>query len=600
MDIDQQIHVTDSLKAIQKSSTSRNMFSAARNIFKLFTATSSITTPAPTITKIHLSNNLQRIPLTTPVASSMSAKRSIALETIKIECQANSDQSLGFTIAGYCPCHIAKLETNSVAAQAGLMIGDLIIKVNDKNVSRAKCLSIVKIIKSLHTNEPLVLEVLRSNTKVNLINSEKGNSEYAHLNQIKYNKYKNHQNSKKSASHRNTRLSELAAGSKPQHGAIHKQIINNKHSEQLVDNIAEEDNDHEVSYMPSPIPHMPPIKSEDAKCFRKYSVTDSDYKTQSYHTESDTSNNLDNLNNHNHMNACESILNLEEKFIDLMQRGVQQYSRPLRHCMLISPIEHHTLFQNIEKILAISEYQLHQLISHDDSALFDMFNTIGKLYENKLRMSSEAFDIYLNGVTKSFELLTNLSKKSDKKGYFNKFLAESSDDINMELKTFLLLPLFYVVSVFMSLKLIKSKTPTDSMDFQCLVKLLDNLEAHVGKAQKVLDEFSAQNPFEEEIDERLHLSNELVYSGNLKMKSGLRWQDVNVQLYKDRLCYSEEIDEEFRTEILLSNINAFGFNLNGRNEFQLSYSIENSGQVLCFRAESLHEKLKWKCLFEGN
>jgi len=573
------------------------MLNAARNILKLFTITPSAATP--TTNKIRLSNNLQRIPLTTPVSSAMATRRSPALETFNLQTLVTGDQSLGFTLAGYCPCHIAKLEANSVAAQAGLKIGDLVIKVNERNVSRAKCLSIVKIIKSLNHSEQLVLEVLRSSAKRTAL-TESSSSEYAHLNQIKYNKYKTYQqNSRKSASHRSSRLSEVAAGGKAQHAAT---ISSNKQSEQLEDNNVEEEIDHEVSYMPSPIPHMPPIKSDEAKYSRKYSVTDSDYKTQSYHTESDTSNHIENVNSRDfcHMNACENILNLEEKFIDLMQRGVQQYSRPLRHCMLISPLEHHSLFQNIEKILAISEYQLHQLISHDDSALFDMFNTIGKLYENKLRMSSEAFDIYLSGVTKSFELLTSLSRKSDKKGYFNKFLLESSDDINMDLKTFLLLPLFYVVSVFRSLRLIKSKTPTDSMDFQCLVKLLASLEAHVERAQKVLAEFGGRNPFGDEVNERLHQSNELVYAGSLKMKVGLRWQNVGVQLFKDRLCVSEELDVEFETEILLSNIGAFGFNLNGRNEFQLSYSVENSKQVLWFRAESLHEKLKWKCLFEGN
>lgn len=62
--------------------------------------------------------------------------------------QVNSSTvGLGFTIVGYCPCQIGKVESNSIAFNAGLTAGDLIIKINGKNVSRATCDSIVKIIK---------------------------------------------------------------------------------------------------------------------------------------------------------------------------------------------------------------------------------------------------------------------------------------------------------------------------------------------------------------------------------------------------------------------------------------------------------------------
>ena len=61
--------------------------------------------------------------------------------------QVNSNTGLGFTIVGYCPCQIGKVESNSIAYNAGLIAGDLIIKINGKNVSRATCDSIVKIIK---------------------------------------------------------------------------------------------------------------------------------------------------------------------------------------------------------------------------------------------------------------------------------------------------------------------------------------------------------------------------------------------------------------------------------------------------------------------
>lgn len=126
-----------------------------------------------------------------------------------------------------------------------------------------------------------------------------------------------------------------------------------------------------------------------------------------------------------------------------MQRGVQQYSRPLRHCAMINVQQHEQLFQNIEKLLAISEYQLNQLVSKDESMLLDMFASIGRLYENKMRMSCEAFDLYLSGVRKSFELLAELTRARNSK--LARFLADS--DAHMSLAVFLLLPLHYVTMV---------------------------------------------------------------------------------------------------------------------------------------------------------
>lgn len=564
----------DMIKPLQRKSSSR-MFSAARNLLKLFSNSSTSKSTSSVDVKLQYHGNQStRIPLSTPVANKPKNK----FESIRIQ-MIPSGQSLGFTLAGYCPCHIAKLETNSPAANVGLKVGDLIIKINDKNVSRAKCDSIIKIIKGLNGDQILTIDVLRSNKKTALAINSTENTEYTNLNQIRATKYRHH----KKISHRKITTRAVAAARKSRSNI-------SKPSAKNVQSIIEQSS---TSYMPSPIPHMPPMHSN-----KKSSVTDSDYKTQSYQSDCDQSL-LDAQKDQDfcHMNACEGILNLEEKFIDSMQRGVQHYSRPLRHCMMISPQQHQSLFQNIEKILAISEYQLNQLISHDDSALFDMFNTIGKLYENKLRMSAEAFDIYLAGVEQSFVLLNNFTKCPGSNNFFSKFLLESGEDISMDLKTFLLLPLYYVVSVYKSLQLIKSKTSAVNSDYQSLSNLLENLKSHVQKAEETLNRMGAQNknPFSEDVNEDSYLSAELVYSGDLKCKSNGKWVEVNAQLFTDRFCFG---DNEQQSEILLSNIVEFDFS--NRNEFQFSYLAKNSGtKLVSFRANSLHEKLKWKCLLRN-
>ena len=303
------------------------------------------------------------------------------------------------------------------------------------------------------------------------------------------------------------------------------------------------------------------------------------------------------------MNACECLLNLEEKFIDLMQKGVQQYSRPLRHCMMITSAEHHALFQNIEKILAISEYQLNQLISHDDSALFDMFNTIGKLYENKLRMSCEAFDIYLNGVQHSFDLLGKF-ERTGRHTQFANFVLESNDDINMDLNTFLLLPLYYVTSVFNSLQTIKSNTSSKNIDHTCLTSLLAGLEVHVKKSASILSRFNTTNPFGlldmDASKAQLNLDEdeiEKVYTGELKVKVGTVWRTMKASLCRDRILFGAQEGLPMN-QILLKNIIQFDFNVASKLEFQASYygADRRDKYRLRLRADTLHEKLKWKCL----
>jgi hypothetical protein len=52
--------------------------------------------------------------------------------------------------------------------------------------------------------------------------------------------------------------------------------------------------------------------------------------------------------------AILDLVTCEQRFIDIMQHGIQQFSRPLRHCVL-SRQQHTTLFQNIEKVGTIGD-----------------------------------------------------------------------------------------------------------------------------------------------------------------------------------------------------------------------------------------------------
>ena len=54
--------------------------------------------------------------------------------------------------------------------------------------------------------------------------------------------------------------------------------------------------------------------------------------------------------------ALQSLLECEQDFVDVMHRGIQMFSRPLRHHILTSQ-QHSNIFQNIEKVtIFVSKY----------------------------------------------------------------------------------------------------------------------------------------------------------------------------------------------------------------------------------------------------
>ena len=72
----------------------------------------------------------------------------------------------GFTLAGYCPCHIENVLQNSIADRAGLQQGDLIIKVNGTNCCRARIKTLLALIKPSPNSLKLTIHRKSVNTSV--------------------------------------------------------------------------------------------------------------------------------------------------------------------------------------------------------------------------------------------------------------------------------------------------------------------------------------------------------------------------------------------------------------------------------------------------
>ncbi|XP_045190798.2 uncharacterized protein LOC123547613 [Mercenaria mercenaria] len=128
--------------------------------------------------------------------------------------------------------------------------------------------------------------------------------------------------------------------------------------------------------------------------------------------------------------ALHRLLCLEENFVDLMNTGIQKFSRPLRHCVLTST-QHATLFQNIEKIVCMSQYQVRQILenlpsytpSDDDDTdtsyvgESDLTSAVAMIYLSKLPVICGAYMTYTQGLSRTASLLGSLEKNDQFCGF---------------------------------------------------------------------------------------------------------------------------------------------------------------------------------------
>ena len=77
----------------------------------------------------------------------------------------SSSKGYGFTVSGYCPCHVESINDDSVACRMGLQKDDLIMKINNINCCRATLKTVTNLIKN--TCEEMTITIYRlSNPKV--------------------------------------------------------------------------------------------------------------------------------------------------------------------------------------------------------------------------------------------------------------------------------------------------------------------------------------------------------------------------------------------------------------------------------------------------
>ncbi|CAF0943591.1 unnamed protein product [Rotaria sordida] len=299
------------------------------------------------------------------------------------------------------PCKISEIKSSVNSTSTRPMLGDVLLQVNNINVSRTQVKAVKKLIKSLSL--PVTLQLYRRSIPSTSIKIDK----------IVLNSIEQHEPLNKNLISTESLYlsSDRQCKIKPYDCLISKPILMNI--------------DHQQSLLMSPI---------DRKISTQSDGSESGVGSESNpYSDGDQDNRLKILSE-SYEREVLNLIEIEKEFINQIELGVQLYSRPLKH-YLISSNEHAKLFQNIEKILAISRYQLNRLQSLSERTII---NHIGKIFHEKVQLICEAFNHYISGYSDACLQLKQLIKCAS----FQRFIHGNNSNLTIE--QFLQIPLSHI------------------------------------------------------------------------------------------------------------------------------------------------------------
>ncbi|XP_074655725.1 neuroepithelial cell-transforming gene 1 protein-like [Tubulanus polymorphus] len=179
--------------------------------------------------------------------------------------------------------------------------------------------------------------------------------------------------------------------------------------------------------------------------------------------------------------AISRLLDFEETYVKNMQIAIQRYCRPLKKGAIISSSEYASLFQNVEKLLTISEYYVRQLKLNSlpyidtDRQGEGFIDAVGFIYMAKLQLMCEMYGIYCAHLDKAKTALYSLVAKVE----FRKFLEEAiqtDPSIVLGIEDFICKPYQHIWQVLIHLQSIQVYTATDHHDYPFLEEVV--LELH--------------------------------------------------------------------------------------------------------------------------
>ncbi|GAB1599333.1 uncharacterized protein LOC115231791 [Argonauta hians] len=332
----------------------------------------------------------------------------------------------GFSVVDGCPVIVSRVDTASPAAEAGLKVNDRIAKVNGRNVSRSIAVSVAKLVKN--SKYKVTLDIQRPMTYENL---------------------------EKSPWRWKCKDDDKSDEINKQNGSIEQNAA--KENEVSVDEDLMLGNDYKMATS-TPFPGK-----LDRKIFRLNKPDMSENKAA----------------------ATQQLVELEREFINFMHEGIAHYSRPLRHCIL-SQKQHSELFQNIEKLVTLSEYLMKQLqynmpssssTETDDASLSDtdsnIIHNVGLIYKSKLQMIYQAYKSYAQGLGQANTVLKDLQNNAN----FKMFLKECfSAVIQTSISAFISRPSQHIKEVYQTLREIFCNTPQENSDYLNLKLVVEGLQ----------------------------------------------------------------------------------------------------------------------------
>lgn len=340
------------------------------------------------------------------------------------------EHGYGFSVVESCPVKVGRVDRGSPADHAGLCPGDCIIRVNNQNVSRSQSASVAKLVKS--AGPTLTIDIQRSKA-YEILDSASWQQVLPPNSSIEQMELRRGQDDNNSG--------ELSDDSHRTDGSVDEGIFS----------------------LPS---HL--ITSTPLPLFLNghQTVPTPDKRKQE---------------------AIHRLMSIEMDFIDVMHAGMQRYSRPLRHCIL-NPRQHFTLFQNIEKLVTISEYHLKQINDNMPSFCSDTEGSftssegghnfsIGMIYQSKVHMLSQAYDLYSKGLGEANDLLSDLRRSTE----FVKFVREPPlEPQQPSISTFLTRPVHHIRELYQVLQDIFMNTSNEESDFRGLKQVVESLNECVG------------------------------------------------------------------------------------------------------------------------
>jgi len=349
-----------------------------------------------------------------------------------------------FSINGYCPSYVCNLNLTSNSYKYGLRNDDFIIKINDINCCRATLKSIQKLINKTQTTinqqKYLVLTVYRRKQQL----EQKEEEEVA----IECNKIKNE--------NKKFKFSSLFKS------AIPKSCIKTEQLNSTIGSIQQQQ--QQLYYqLEKPIEQTSSTSTSSSsssisidtilETTNSYSCYDLTISEKYQPTSSSSSSSID----QKRTNLIGNLIDQEIDFVNYLSNGVSTFSRPLRG-FFIRQQDYFILFQNIEKILVISE---NFLKSMQKWSAFDIYSHIGEFYSNKIKLLDDALKTYLNGYMVSKSLLNDLIQNSNK---FRSFLKETETS-ELTLNTFLDMPILHFKNLINLLEKIKYSTEVNSSEY---------------------------------------------------------------------------------------------------------------------------------------